>query len=207
MLSSTANFNSFYSVSKGIRRETLLKLSRIKSLLPVNLPRVNKTYFTTDSKNLAHIFASQFNSQLNKDSSNGKIVFAYSTTSNTNVDNTNAIINHFDLWCNNFVRELRSINSKYTKSTQEYPSFIFYFYLMNKEFFVRASVKLLEIEDFTFSTEEIIFNNKFSFFKGLTLYTDPTITNVIYIGYYVVATNKKEIKEEYYQRIKISLKT
>jgi hypothetical protein len=74
MLSSTANFNSFYSVSKGIRRETLLKLSRIKSLLPVNLPRVNKTYFTTNSKSLAHIFSSHFDSQILNNSKTGKYI-------------------------------------------------------------------------------------------------------------------------------------
>jgi ubiquinol-cytochrome c reductase cytochrome b subunit len=44
MTSSTASFNTLYSVSKGIRRSTLLHLSKAKSLLPLNLPRVNKNY-------------------------------------------------------------------------------------------------------------------------------------------------------------------
>jgi hypothetical protein len=67
---------------------------------------------------------------------------------------------------------------------------------MNEEFFVRASVRLIQVKDISG------FNN---FDKVITLYNDPTITNIIYMGAYVKMTEEKDVKEEYYQKIKISI--
>jgi hypothetical protein len=195
MLSFNANFNSFYSVSKGIRHETLLKLSRIKSLLPVNLPRVNKTYFTTDSNNVFDIFSNQFNLQKKKEIEQKRRIL-YQASMCRNIDINSALI-VFNDFCFNVsgISELFDLYDfdTYSDIAKEYQNFIFYFFVMNEEFFIRASVKLCNLE--RYSSENFI---------SETTYEDTTITHVNYIGFYVIATNE-ELKEKDYQKIKISI--
>jgi hypothetical protein len=194
MLSYTANFKSFYTVSKGIRCLTLLNFSKAKSLLPENLPRVNKTYFSTNSKYFEDLFLSHFNLQLLKSCTNGKVI-AYSKIEMDYCD-IHFVTKLFESSCFYFINLLA--NSK-SIDTKEYQNLIFYFFVMNDKFFVRASVRLIDTEDICFYDSSI---NKT---VTKTLYNDQTISNIRYMGFYVLITKEKEVKEEDFQRIKISL--
>jgi hypothetical protein len=198
MLSSTANFNSFYTVSKGIRRLTLLNFSKAKSLLPVNLPRVNKTYITTNSQNFDVIFLNHFNFQLKKDVKDK--IFLFSMTLNQKKSDIECVLlEEFNDVCAEFFEKIEDS----TKSS--YKNIIFYCYAMNKNFFVRASVRLcqIEINDISSSSNNAT-NSHFTGFIRTILPKDKTITNINYIGFYGLATNEV-LKEEDFQRIKISL--
>jgi len=49
MVNKTSIYKHSNNVSTGIVRDTLLNINKVKSVLPLNLPRVNKNYFSTNS--------------------------------------------------------------------------------------------------------------------------------------------------------------
>jgi hypothetical protein len=208
MLIYTTILNSFYTISKGIRRATLLNFSKAKSLLPVNLPRVNTTYFSTNSEYFGNIFLNNFDLQQQKSSRTGKVIA--NSKIKMNKCNINSVIRSFDISCKYFINVLAYSDNIFAGKKQ---NLIFYFFVMNEEFFVKASVRLLKAEVIRFPLDpstvvnpldNIVYNSD-NTNVAITLYNDPIITDIIYMGFYIVITDDTEVKEEYYQKIKISI--
>jgi hypothetical protein len=208
MLIYTTILNSFYTISKGIRRATLLNFSKAKSLLPVNLPRVNTTYFSTNSEYFENIFLNNFDLQQQKSSRTGKVIA--NSKIKMNKCNINSVIRSFDISCKYFINVLAYSDNIFAGKKQ---NLIFYFFVMNEEFFVKASVRLLKAEAIRFPLDlstvvnpldNIVYNSD-NTNVAITLYNDPRITDIIYMGFYIVITDDTEVKEEYYQKIKISI--
>jgi hypothetical protein len=208
MLIYTTILNSFYTISKGIRRATLLNFSKAKSLLPVNLPRVNTTYFSTNSEYFENIFLNNFDLQQQKSSRTGKVIA--NSKIKMNKCNINSVIRSFDISCKYFINVLAYSDNIFAGKKQ---NLIFYFFVMNEEFFVKASVRLLKAEVIRFPLDpstvvnpldNIVYNSD-NTNVAITLYNDPIITDIIYMGFYIVITDDTEVKEEYYQKIKISI--
>jgi hypothetical protein len=198
MLSSTASFNSFYIVSKGIRHATLLNFSKAKLLLPLNLLKVNKTYFNTGSKNFFDIFSSHFYSQQQQKIEHGKVLLT--SIFSKECKNSNILLN-ITLSIEQDITDALTTAIIYEPTNFDY--YVLYLYAMNEEFFVKIRITLYKIDSHFYDSEET-FNTRF---KVVTLYEneDDTISNINYVGYFVVATNDKVLKEEDFQRMKISL--
>jgi hypothetical protein len=206
MLSYTASFNSFYTVSKGIRRKTLLNSSKIKLLLPVNLLKVNKTYFTTDSNNVSDIFLSHFNLQQKKEiEKKRRILYQASICRNTDIKTVKLSLNSF---CNDAIITTYTIDKLNSydsiKISQLYRNLIFYFFVMDEEFFLKAFVRQYTRDTLFLNNHNIDELNSRDF-EGVTAYEDNTITSVNHVGFYLIATNE-ELKKEDFHILKISLK-